>query len=182
MKLYLQRGFTVIELMMTIAVLAVLVTVAIPSFGSFIGNNRITAQANTFHSSLLYARSEAVKQNRPVFMCRSGDISHATNPCGQTNNGWHDGWVMFVDLDQDGTFDAGETIRTNEGFAGGSTLVETSTTPLAQISYQGDGRISAGSSSASFKFCDSKNNDEYTRQLSISPLGNPRVTRTGSCP
>lgn len=177
MNTNLQRGFTIIELMMALLVLALLITVAVPSFGSFINNNRITSQANNFHAALLYARSEAVKRNRAVFMCWSGD-STAASPCGNSGTGWSDGWVMYADEDQDGAFDAGEIIRSHDGLSGGSTLTEAGT--IASFSYSDDGRIS--NTAASFKFCNASNDDKYTREVAFSPLGNPRVTNSGTCP
>ncbi len=179
MNKQLQRGFTIIELMMALLVLALLISVAVPSFGSFINNNRITSQANNFHAAILYARSEAVKRNRDVFMCWSGNPA-AASPCGSSGTGWADGWVMFADEDEDGAYDANELIRSHDGITGGASLTETGGGGLASFSYSSDGRIS--SSAASFKFCDANNNDQYTRELSFSPLGNPRVTKSGTCP
>ena len=175
MRKQLQRGFTIIELMMTLLVLALLISVAVPSFGTFINNNRITSQANNFHAAVLFARSEAVKRNRNVVICWSGNPA-AASPCGNSGTGWTDGWVMYADEDQDGAFDANELIRSHDGVTGGGTM----SGGLASISYSGDGRIS--SSAATFKFCDASNNDSYTRELTFSALGNPRVTKSGTCP
>jgi type IV fimbrial biogenesis protein FimT len=60
------RGFTLLELMVTLAVLAVLITVGIPAFGDMVRNNRVTAQTNELVSALNIARSEAVKRGRNV--------------------------------------------------------------------------------------------------------------------
>ena len=172
-----QRGFTIIELMMALLVLAILVTVAVPSFGSFMSKNRLTSQANNFHAALLYARSEAVKRNRSVFICWSGNPT-AASPCGNSGTGWSDGWVMYADEDQDGAFDASEVIRSHDGLSGGSALTEVAS--IASLSYTADGRIS--NTGASFKFCSASNDDQFTREVKFSPLGNPRVTKSGTCP
>jgi type IV fimbrial biogenesis protein FimT len=60
------RGFTLLELMVTLAVLAILITVGIPAFGDMVQNNRVTAQTNELVSALNTARSEAVKRGRNV--------------------------------------------------------------------------------------------------------------------
>jgi type IV fimbrial biogenesis protein FimT len=60
------RGFTLLELMVTLAVLAVLITVGIPAFAELVQNNRVTAQTNELVSALNVARSEAVKRGRNV--------------------------------------------------------------------------------------------------------------------
>jgi type IV fimbrial biogenesis protein FimT len=67
------RGFTLIELMVTIAVVAILLAIAAPSFTSLINNNRLTAQANEVVVSLQQARMEAVRRNRSVTVCRTTD-------------------------------------------------------------------------------------------------------------
>jgi type IV fimbrial biogenesis protein FimT len=60
------RGFTLIELMVTIAVLAILATVGIPGFVDLVQNNRVTTQANELVTALNVGRTEAVKRGRPV--------------------------------------------------------------------------------------------------------------------
>ena len=64
-------GFTLVELMVTLTVLAILVGVALPSFRDMILNNRRTAIVNDLVSSLLLARSEAIKRGQPVSVCAS---------------------------------------------------------------------------------------------------------------
>jgi type IV fimbrial biogenesis protein FimT len=68
-----QRGFTLVELMITIALVAILIGLATPSFSSVINSNRLTSQANAFMTDLQLARSEAVRRNRTVRLCRSDD-------------------------------------------------------------------------------------------------------------
>lgn len=86
-------GFTLIELMVTIAVLAVLASLAFPSMQSVIESNRLTTQANSLLTAFQLARSEAVKLNRNVRIC-ARDSSDPLD-CG---NSWTDGWsVTFLD-------------------------------------------------------------------------------------
>ncbi len=91
------RGLTLIELMVTVVVLAILLAIGVPSFREFYLNNRITSQINMLHSHLLLARSEAVKRNRAALVCgRAAD----SLPCADRD--WSQGWVVFVDRDGDG--------------------------------------------------------------------------------
>lgn len=88
---HFNSGFTLIELMITVAVLALVVTVAIPSFEGQIRNNRSVAQAENLVIALNMARSEAVKRARRVSVCPSTN----GNSCNTTN--WRDGWIVFLD-------------------------------------------------------------------------------------
>lgn len=84
---HLHSGFTIIELMVVITVLAVLLGVGVPSFQSTIQGNRITTSANDVVAALQFARSEAVRRGVNVTLCSSSDQS----TCSGT---WADGWVV----------------------------------------------------------------------------------------
>jgi type IV fimbrial biogenesis protein FimT len=99
------RGLTLIELMMTIAIAAILLAVAAPSFQQAINANRLGSAANELASAINLARAEAVRQNRRAVLCRSADGS----ACDGTSSLWR-GWIVFVDTDADGVRDAGEPV------------------------------------------------------------------------
>jgi type IV fimbrial biogenesis protein FimT len=83
-----QRGFSIIELLVTIAVMAVLLGVGVPSFRSMIEGNRLSSASNDLLSGLQFARSEAIKRGIPVVLCSSSDQSS----CAATPV-WTGGWV-----------------------------------------------------------------------------------------
>lgn len=83
-------GFTVIELLVGVAVLAILTTLAVPSFHQFILNNRLAAQANEMVGAFQFARSEALKRGLTVQVCSSSDGAGC-------NGNWHEGWVAIAD-------------------------------------------------------------------------------------
>lgn len=87
----LPHGFTLIELMVTVAVVAVLVSLAMPSFTTVINNNRLTSQANELVSALQTARSEAVRRNASVTLCGSADGS----TCAGTDDPWQR-WIVLT--------------------------------------------------------------------------------------
>lgn len=92
LSLRLQHGFTLVELMVSIAVLSIVVLVAVPSFNSLVQGNRMTAQVNQFVAALNLAKAEAVKRNQTVLFCHSTDSISCSEPSA---NGW-EGWIVGV--------------------------------------------------------------------------------------
>lgn len=89
--MHYSRAFTLIELMVTVAVLAIAISLAAPSFSNMLQDNRISALTNELQGTLQLARSEAVKRRGNVLVCRSNadqdDCANGTN--------WADGWLMI---------------------------------------------------------------------------------------
>jgi type IV fimbrial biogenesis protein FimT len=109
-----QRGFTLVELMVVVAIAAVLIAMAVPSFTGMIKANQISSAVNTFMSDARFARSESVRLGGGVTMCRSNAPETVPPSCdagaGPDGNGWITGWVVFQDLNNDQSIDAGEPI------------------------------------------------------------------------
>jgi type IV fimbrial biogenesis protein FimT len=100
------RGFTLLELMLVIIIVAILITFAVPSFQWMIQKVTISSNVNTFLSDMRFARSEGIRRGGGVVMCRS-DAPEAADPdcnngMGLGGNGWVSGWIIFHDLNNDG--------------------------------------------------------------------------------
>ena len=104
-----QRGFTLVELLVTITVLAILIAIAVPSAAELLAGwqrNRVT-KALTTHLQL--ARTEAIKSSRPVVLCNSTDASSCSTGTGKE---WKSGWIVFQDLNGNNLRDTAEPLLT----------------------------------------------------------------------
>ena len=98
------RGFTLIELMVTLSVLAIILGIAVPSFQGMVLRNRLTSETNNLVSALAIARSEAIKRGRVVTICKTANPDAAMPACAAGAN-WGNGWIAFTDGDTRGTID-----------------------------------------------------------------------------
>ncbi len=117
-----QQGFTLIELVITLAIVAILVGVVAPSFSSFMQQSRLSSQMNNLVASIHMARAEAATRRMIVTMCASSDGA----TCNTQN--WEAGWIIFTDDTNNGNGildGADELVRYQEALEGGNTLRET---------------------------------------------------------
>ncbi|HEX8989347.1 MAG TPA: GspH/FimT family pseudopilin [Rhodocyclaceae bacterium] len=104
------KGFTLIELMVTLIIVAILAVIAVPSFVEYTTYSKISADTNSIVSDLMVARSEAVKRGMPVTICPSTDGTTCTTGAGA----WSQGRIVFVDRAVRGTVDGtGATADSN---------------------------------------------------------------------
>jgi len=107
MKNRTQSGFTLYELLTTMLVVGVILSLGVPNMRLFRQNSRMTAAANDLHSAFHLARSEATRSKSNVTICASADSMAANPTCGGE---FEAGWVVFEDTDADITIDGGEPI------------------------------------------------------------------------
>jgi type IV fimbrial biogenesis protein FimT len=101
------KGFTLIELMVAVAVLAITLGFAVPGYQSVVNGNRLAGTANEFVATLQSARVEAIRRGRRIAVCASADANAASPTCASANI---DGWITFVDKDADGSFGAADEL------------------------------------------------------------------------
>jgi type IV fimbrial biogenesis protein FimT len=103
-----QDGFTLIETTVTIAIAAILMSLAAPSMRNLIERNSVADSVNSFVSAVSYARAEAIRRGLPVTLCRSADAETSGTPSCSADPAWQAGWMAFVDLDGDGAFESSQ--------------------------------------------------------------------------
>lgn len=167
-------GFTLIELIITLAIAAILLTVAIPSFMTTIKNNRLINYTNDLVSDINLARSEAVKRGIRVVLCRSANPSAAAPTCSGANNTWTTGWLIFADADGTGTFTAGDTLIRIGLPINGATII-TNATSDSNLQYNPDGANAAGGTSV-FAICDDRGAGNG-RQVQVNAMGRPQLVK-----
>lgn len=174
-----QRGFTLIELMVVLALAATLVTIGIPGFQQMVQDNRRASATNEMVALLQQARSEAIKRNALATICPSTNGSSCAD-----GTVWETGWIAFIDDDLDGAaessdgnraVDAGEEIfMSNNGI-----VPMTARTTFTSLSYRPNGRMSTsdGDTEGEFILCDSRGVTQ-SRVILIFSSGRPQTATT----
>ena len=153
-----QNGFTMIEMMVTLIVVGILAAIAAPAFTSLIASQNIRTSASMLQSSLLQARSEAIKRNTGVTVSPNG---------GQGQ--WSTGWTVSV-------LSNGEVVSSNNKSTQAVITGGTGTSPPANVQYNNAGRPSSGGG-GTFKFSSSSTSD--FRCLNVDLSGMPMITTSG---
>lgn len=172
-----QSGVTLIELLATLAVIAILVTAGYPSFRELINRNRITTVGNDLVSMLHVARSEAIRQNSTVCVCPSTDVNQL-NPVCSNGNQWETGVIAFLDNNANCVLEAGAVpdvlIKTwdgtdvrNQVTVRNDNLSITATNTII-FNARGEPQINGVSQQGTFSVCDE-------RGLIVDANGNSRT-------
>jgi type IV fimbrial biogenesis protein FimT len=173
------NGFTLIELMITLVIAAILITVGVPSFRDILVRNRVASHQLDLISSLNLARSEAVSRGTLIGVC-----GRSTATACVTNNDWSGGWLIFVDDDNDGIRDAGEEILRNYDYQGSSEAIVDDNTFSVYLSFNQRGYLSTIATTgtpildgrATIKICEEGDDLFMARAVIIGPTG--RVSKS----
>lgn len=164
-----QRGFTLIELMVTLAVFAALLTIVLPSYTDMTLGSKLRSHANDLVAGAVLARSEAIKRNSVVRMCVS------SNGTSCASGGWEQGWLVFHDADDDGTRDSDETVLLKQKAAASGFKI---TGSLTSVRFQSTG---VGATLTTLIVCRATPSvGGQEREVTITATGRASVKRTNN--
>lgn len=169
-----RRGFTLIELMFTIALAGILTTLAAPSVTKLFKTNRVQTEASSFAGDLMLARTEAVKRGQNVSVCVSSDGATCL-----TTNTWQAGWIVFPDAAAAcaGGTAAIPAIRVRKAFNGDDTFVASQASSSC-VTFNREGFTSnLGTSKVTFTLHTADNLTNATRCVAVD-LGGRINTQT----
>ena len=175
-------GFTLIEMLVVLALAALLLSLAAPALSGMVNSTRLTTSVNALFSSLLLARSEAIKRNSRAVVCKSA----TGNACINTGS-WQQGWIVFHDANNNAMVDGGEAILSRVSalpepmrFTGNDPVANyVSYTPMGKTKY-----VSGALQFGRLTVCSASATQVDARQIVISSAGRPRTVKTtvAQCP
>ncbi|MBX3654476.1 MAG: GspH/FimT family pseudopilin [Ramlibacter sp.] len=173
-----QRGFTLVELLITVAIVSLLLTMAIPSFSGLLARRSLSAAMSDLAADFRFARVEALRRSATVSICRSANGTSCA-----TSGSWGNGWIIFSDVSPVsvppaiGTGDS--IIRVHDSTSGVASILGASgADPLTGVTYQATGWARAVGQTFVFTPASSASS-LGTRLMCLSNQGRPSVRAQG---
>ena len=172
------KGFTLVELMVTVAVAAILVGIAIPSFRNMIVDYRLSTLATNLTDAISFARSEAIKRNRTITFCQTS--SATSNRCGGSGS-----WQHWLVLQNAVSADADDVIRRGAINSHNTTVQVTSDLTDDRLNITTDGLARSGAaliSEAIITVCATSGPTESIREIILGAANRTSIRKkTGGC-
>jgi type IV fimbrial biogenesis protein FimT len=176
-------GFSITELMVVVAIIAILLGIGVPSYRYITNSYRMSAEVNGLLGDLQYARAEAIRQGQTVSACVSNNRTACT---GGVN--WANGWIVFSDPNNNQTAAAGSVLRVQGAFTGATPDTFNANNNVTAITYNREGfaTTAAGFPNTTITLREQTSNSAYTRCLWITPVGmltteTPANNPSGTC-
>jgi type IV fimbrial biogenesis protein FimT len=176
------HGFTVVELMVVVAIAAILASLAAPSFTRLIESNSLSSDVNTFLADMRFARNEAIKRGSLIIMCRSANpeaVSPA-NPNCTDGSDWKTGWIVFEDRNDTGTHTTDEPLLRQQGPLSKSGGIVTGSGGTTKFRFVGTGRLRAVADADFLTFNSTSSTDSASqRVICVNVSGRARIAGDG---
>jgi len=162
-----KTGFTLVELVVSLSIAGLLITLAIPSFSQTVAKTRLRSQLQIVFTHHQLARSEAIKTNQRITLCKSSNGIQCTPKAS-----WTEGWIVFNDPDLDKTVNNNDRIiRVQQPISSGLSLSYRGFGSFNYISYFSDGR---STTNGTFTLCNQYGSSEAMSVI-ISRTGRARM-------
>jgi type IV fimbrial biogenesis protein FimT len=164
--------------MITLSILAIVGSFAMPSFRDMILNMRITSDTSEVISALQIARSESIKRKSPVVLCAKTAGATTCDNAATTN--WDNGWLIWVDTNADSVFDdpGEELLRQKDQMQSGVTLRTQANLPT--LAYLPDGSSNMALNNE-FRLCDNNRTGERGKRIQIALTGRAKTAQYLGC-
>jgi type IV fimbrial biogenesis protein FimT len=175
------RGFTVNELLVVLALIAVIMGLAVPSFARMASAAAITSGVNQFLADVRFARSEAIRRGGGVVLCLSENPESDLATCAPSPGapGWATGWIVFHDRNGDGNRTTGEDLLRVHGRSAGIESIATDGTPT-QLRFSAIGRLVVPGPITSLHFGAPALEADIRRVVCVGPGGRARIAGDGA--
>jgi type IV fimbrial biogenesis protein FimT len=168
-----RQGLTLVELIVTLAIVSILLAIAIPGYANFMNFNRLVAVTNDLASSLQLARSEAIRRGIRVTVCKSGNSMDTDAAC-DSSAGWHQGWLVFVDGGTKGVVDPGDSILKVHGGVPEVGITASNFSAYASFLPSGSSQGPSGLGNGSLYVCVAGSK----RSIIINTIGRMRIAKS----
>lgn len=179
MKLFKQSGFTILELIIAVAVIGIVSTIGIPTFKAMGIINEVADTSNAMRMAMKYTRGEALARGKSVIMCSSTDGS----TCSLADGKWAKGWIIGVDINNDATISEADDQLLSVHLLDAKTQITILPSNPAfnqKVIYGYDGWLEAGVA-AGFNICTGYPTDGYAqREIRASVAGEPQLAKSAS--
>ena len=170
------RGFTLVEMLAVVAIMGVLACVSLPSMKTTFESIKLSSATNVFVSGLHLARSEAIKRNSRVVICKSADGQVCS-----TSGGWEQGWIVFHDANNNGLREPAETIIQREQPLAASLRLTGNLNVAKYVSFVPSGAtklVGGAFQAGTLTVCRHSADAGEARQIVLNAVGRPRVQKT----
>jgi type IV fimbrial biogenesis protein FimT len=167
------RGFTLLELLVAVTAAMVLLLVAAPTMSAAVTSAKLTSASNSFLSHIYLARSEAIKRNGRVVLCKSSDGASCA-----ASGGWEQGWIVFHDTNNNGVIDGGELVIARQQALPAAFRLTGNQNVARYVSFEPTGStrlVGGGFQAGTLTLCRQSVASSEARQIILNAVGRPRV-------